>query len=97
MARKRRQFTREQKAEVVKLVTESGKALSAVCRDLELVPSAVSKWVSQAESDEGRGPAGALTTAERQELAQLRREVRELRREKEFLGKAAAFFAKEYK
>jgi transposase len=93
MARKRRKFTKEYKAEVVKLVREGGKTPAEVCRDLDLVPSAVASWVKQAEIDGGRGPAGALTTAERQELSQLRRENRELRREKEFLGKAAAFFA----
>jgi transposase len=93
MARKRRKFTKEYKAEVVKLVRESGKTPSEVCRDLDLVQSAVSSWVRQADIDDGRGPAGALTSAERQELSQLRKENRELRREKEFLGKAAAFFA----
>jgi transposase len=93
MARKRRKFTKEYKAEVVKLVKEGGKTVSSVCEDLDLTQSVVGSWVKQAEIDEGRGPAGALTTAERQELSQLRREVRELRREKEFLGKAAAFFA----
>ena len=93
MARKRRKFTKEYKFEVVKLVKESGKTLTEVCRELDLVPSAVSSWVRQHDIDEGNGPAGALTTAERQELARLRKEVRELRREKDFLGKAAAFFA----
>jgi len=92
-ARKRRKFAKEYKAEVVKLVNESGKTLTAVCEELDLVPSAVSAWVSQADIDDGRGPLGALTTAERHELSQLRKENRELRREKEFLGKAAAFFA----
>jgi transposase len=45
MARTRRKFKREYKAEVVKLVKESGKTLSEVCRDLDLVPSVVSSWV----------------------------------------------------
>jgi transposase len=93
MARKRRKFTKEYKSEVVKLVKEGGKTVSSVCADLDLNQSVVGSWVRQFETDEGRGPAGALTTAERQELSQLRKEVRELRREKEFLGKAAAFFA----
>jgi transposase len=93
MAKKRRKFKREYKAEVVKLVKESGKSLSEVCRELDLVPSAVSNWVRQHDIDTGNGPAGALTTAERQELSQLRKRVRELERTNAFLGKAAAFFA----
>ena len=93
MARKRRKFTKEYKAEVVKLVKESGKTLSEVARELDLVTSAVSSWVKQHDVDAGGGLVGALTTAERQELSQLRKKVRELEREKEFLGKAAAFFA----
>ena len=44
--------------------------------------------------DSGRGPAGALTTAEREELAQLRRRVKTLEMEREILKKATAFFAK---
>jgi transposase len=49
----------------------------------------------QAEVDVGRGPEGALTTAEREELRDLRKEIRVLREEREILKKAAAFFAKE--
>jgi len=51
--------------------------------------------VHQAEVDAGRGQHGELTTAEREELARLRREVKTLRMEREILKKAAAFFAKE--
>jgi transposase len=93
MARKRRKFTKEYKAEVVKLVKESGKSLTEFCGELDLVPSAVSSWVRQHDIDQGNGPPGALTTAERQELSQLRKRVRELARTNAFLGKAAAFFA----
>jgi transposase len=45
--------------------------------------------------NQGKGPPGALTTAEREELTKLRKENRELRMEREILKKAAAFFAKE--
>jgi len=75
MARSRRRFTKEFKAEVVSLIMNEGRAVSAVCRELDLHESPVRRWVQQAEIDAGRGPAGALTTEERQELSALRREA----------------------
>lgn len=93
--RKRRHFTPEYRAEVVRLVRTSGKTAGQVARDLDLTETSVRAWVHQADIDEGMGPAGALTTAEREELAALKREVKTLRMEREVLKKAAAFFAKE--
>jgi transposase len=93
--RTRRAFTDEFKKGAVSLVLEQGKSIAEVGRDLDVYPSVIGQWVKQAKIDHGRGPAGALTTAEREELARLRRENRELRMERELLKKAAAFFAKE--
>ena len=93
--RKRRSFTKEFKAQAVRIVRESGKPVSTVARELDLTETALRSWVRQAEVDAGRGPAGALTTEERAELGQLRREVRTLRMERDILKKATAFFAKE--
>ena len=92
--RKRRTFTKECKAETVRLILEGGKTVKEVCRDLDLVESAVRSWLRQAEIDEGHGPKGALTSSERDELARLRRENRQLLMEREILKKATAFFAK---
>jgi transposase len=98
MAKKtRRSFTKGYKAEVVELIRKSGKTVGAICRDLDLTETAVRRWVQQAEVDSGGGPAGALTTAEREELAQLRRRIKTLEMEREILKKATAFFAKESK
>lgn len=93
--RRRRAFSAEFKAETVRLVRESGKSIGAIARELDLTESALRQWVRQAETNAGRGPAGALTTEERAELAALRRENKRLRMERDILKKATAFFAKE--
>ena len=62
-------------------------------RDLDLTESALRHWVERTRADQTGGRTG-LTTAEREELAQLRTENRELRTERDILKKAAAFFAK---
>jgi transposase len=94
--RARRQFTDEFKAGAVGLVLDEGKTKAQVARDLDLPPSALSRWVEHARADRSKGRTG-LTTAEREEMAQLRKENRELRMERDLLKKAAAFFARESK
>ncbi len=95
--RERRAYSAEYKAEVVELIRKSGKSVGAVARELDLTETAVRRWVQQAEIDSGGGRAGALTTAEREEFAQLRKRVKTLEMEREILKKATAFFAKESK
>ena len=92
--RKRRKFTDEQKVDAVRLVREVG-SIGQVARDLDLTETALRHWVKQADIDEGKGQEGALTTEELEELRRLRRENRTLKMERDFLKKAAAFFAKE--
>jgi transposase len=77
--RKRRAFSAEYKSEVVELIRASGKSVGAVARELDLTETAVRRWVEQAEVDSGRGPTGALTTAEREELSELRKRVKSAR------------------
>jgi transposase len=91
--RARRRFTEEFKAGAVRLVLDEGRTVGAVARELDLTPSALGAWVRQAEADRSKGKTG-LTTAEREELARLRKENRELKLDRETLKKAAAFFAK---
>jgi transposase len=91
--RPRRQFTDEFKASAVRLVLDEGKAVGAAARDLDLTETALREWVRRAQANRTRGRTG-LTTAERDELARLRKENRELRTERDILKKAEAFFAK---
>ena len=93
--RPRRSFTDEFKAGAVRLVLEEGQSITQVSKDLDLTQSSLGKWVEQARADKGKSTRGTLTSDEKAELAQLRKEVRTLRTEREILKKAAAFFAKE--
>jgi len=93
--RQRRSFTDEFKAGAIRLVLDEGKTIPQVARDLDLTESSVRTWVERARADRGKGKPGVLTTAEKEELAALRKEVRQLRLERDILKKAAAFFAKE--
>jgi transposase len=71
-----------------------GKTPEELSRQFEVSAQSIGNWMRQAERDEGRRGDG-LTTDERAELTQLRRENRVLREEKEILKKAAAWFAQE--
>jgi transposase len=94
--RTRRQFSDEFKQQAVRLVLEEGKSVNAVARELDLVASALGQWVKQAQADHSKGRTG-LTTAEREELARLRKENRVLQEERDILKKATAFFAKQHR
>ena len=92
--RARRSFTDEFKAGAVRLVLDEGKSVSQVARDLDLTASALGSWVERARADRSKGKTG-LTTDEREELRQLRKELRVVKMERDVLKKAVAFFAKE--
>ena len=93
--KKRRKFTPEQKAQAVRIVLESGNPVRQVALEIDIPESSLSRWVSQAKVDGRQDPLGPLTSQERGELVQTRKELRRVRMERDFLKKAAAFFARE--
>ena len=93
-SRPRRSFTPEFKAEIVGLCQRGDRTVGQVARDFDLTETAVRAWVKQAELDAGDRSDG-LTSDERDELTQLRRENRRLREDVEILKRATAFFVKE--
>jgi transposase len=92
--RPKRVFTDEFKAGAVRLVLDQGKTVAQAAKDLDLSQSVLRTWVERARANRTNGKTG-LTTAEREELAALRKKVRELQMERDILKKAAAFCAKE--
>jgi transposase len=83
----------EFKREAVQLYRSSGKSIPKVAEGLGVATESLRRWVKQHEIDEGKREG--LTTDEREELLRLRRENKTLKQEREFLKKAAVFFAKE--
>ena len=84
--RTRRSFTDEFKAGAIRLVLEEGKTVGAAARDLDLTESSLRNWVELARADRTKAKTG-LTTAEREELARLRRENRILLEERDIILK----------
>ena len=92
--RKRRTFTDQQKADAVRMAREVGN-VAQVARDLDLTENTLRNWIKKADAQQDPEGDGALSKEERDELRRLRKENRVLQMERDFLKKAAAFFAKE--
>jgi transposase len=93
---RRRKFSPEFKDEAVKMVIESSRAIAEVAREIQVNEGTLGNWVNKyrVEHADEEPP---LSMSERARLRELERENRELKMKAEFLGKAAAFFAQEYR
>ena len=90
---KYRKFTAEYREEAVRMVLDSSRPIAAVARDLGINEGTLGNWVSKYRVE--HPVSEEITIDERARLKELERENRELRMERDFLKKAAAFFAKE--
>ena len=78
----------------VELARQGDKRVAAVAQDLGISQSCLRNWMAQADADENGSPT-RLTSAEKKELAELRKKNRQLELENEILKRAAAYFARE--
>jgi transposase len=98
MTRQRRKFDTSLKLEVVRMIKEQGLSVQHVSESMSIGPSAIRRWVTQYEAEQGGQPGiGKPLTAEQQRIRQLEQENRQLRGDVEILKKASAFFARELK
>lgn len=81
MGVKRRRFDPEFRAGAVRVVRETGKPVAQVARDLGINEYTLHNWVKLDREQGGEGGGGALSDAEREELAELRRLKAEMARE----------------
>ena len=91
--RPRRKFSDEFKRDAVEIVNSSDKSIAQVARELGIYDSTLGNWVKQDEIN--RGVRDGVTTAERKEVTELRRENARLRMERELLKRAVAFWVRE--
>jgi transposase len=96
MPERRRKFTPEFKDEAVKMVIESSRPIAEVAREIHVNEGTLGNWCAKYRAAHVVEEL-PLTVSERARLRELEDENRELRMKNEFLGKAAAFFAQEYR
>jgi len=82
---------RQQMLELVR----AGRNPNALAREFECSAQAIRNWVAQEAIDAGTALPGkdGLSSAEREELARLRRQVRQLQMERDILAQATPWFA----
>lgn len=98
MTRIRRTFDTAFKLQVVQMIRAQGLSVGQVCRDLDLVDSAVRRWLAQYDAEQSGQPGqGRPLTPEQQRIRELERENQRLREDVSLLKKASAFFARELK
>lgn len=96
MPERRRKFSPEFRDEAVKMVTEGNRPVAQVARELGINVGTLGNWVASYRKTHPVEEE-PLPVSDRARLRELERENRELKMRNEFLGKAAAFFAQEYR
>ena len=96
MARRRRTYTPEFKAEAVKLVTEQGYSVAEAARSLGVHETLLRSWKQAVEAQGGQAfPGHGKLSPSEEENRRLRAENQRLRAERDVLKKAKALFAQE--
>ena len=94
MGQARKKYTQEYKDDAVELVISSGRPIAEIARDLGINEGTLANWVNTARKS-GKLKEKPLDTDERARLRELEEENRRLKMERDFLKKAAAWFARE--
>jgi transposase len=89
-----RKFDEDFKAGAVQLVTQTGKPIVQVARELGINEGTLGNWCAKARGG-GQDGTAVLSESERVELARLRKEVVELRMQRDVLKRSVALWVNE--
>lgn len=78
----------------VELARGRTKPVAELAKELRISESCLRNWMTQADAEQS-GSDAVLSSKEKKELAELRRDKRRLEMEVEILKRAAAYFARE--
>ena len=96
MSKPRRSYTREYKAEAVKMLTQQGISAGEAGRRLGINSNLILRWKQELEAEGSNAfPGNGNRSPMEEELHRLRAENKLLLMERDILKKATAFFAKE--
>ena len=94
----RKRYTKEFKLDAISLVQEQGYSIAEAAGSLDIHPNMLSRWIKEAEQDDGYAFRGnGKLTPEQEEIRRLKAQVKQLELEKKILKEATVFFAKETK
>jgi transposase len=93
MTKFRRAFAPELKQEAVRLVTEGGRSIADVAREVGVRPEQLRTWKKQLLASGVVARPLRVESAE-DELRRVKRELEVMRQERDFAKRAAAWFAK---
>ena len=87
-------YPAEFRQQIIELV-RAGRTPAELSREFQVTAQTIQNWVGLAAHDADQPLPGkeGLSTAEREELARLRRQVKQLQTERDILAKATAWFA----
>jgi transposase len=98
MNQKRKKYNTTFKLEAIRLVTEEGRNVSEVERNLDISQGVLSRWVRENKSDpEDAFPGKGRLKANDEEIRKLKFELKRTQEERDILKKALAYFAEDQK
>lgn len=91
---KRKRFDKEFKVSAVKMVLEGSQSMASIARDIGINPQTLQNWKVQYLKDkEDAFPGKGYQTPLEAENTRLKKELAKVTQQRDFLKKAAAFFA----